>query len=396
MLLTVSEIASKLGYSKSYVLKAIARGELNTLPRTKHRGKYFVDEAEFSRYQEGLAKVDETGKDLAYLVLNRYISQLPDLFEPDNIDQFLSNMASEFNSISVALAPLKQPYQYWSAMLNKMSSAILTTQRAEVLQVIRGTDPMRLLPLLQRDLRQHVRKLRNDVVSEDDPTITRDLLSFCDRMEEWRHFCAIWTDLKNAAVKCFTQPDSDNKYDELKHPSLVVVEDPSLNLTLTWNAFGLVAKPIVVSSIAKWLAEVTTLLGWTFDTVCSLSAAALQLTSFMAEQLGKNVAALDNKTFEFQPSEPLGTCYVVVDTACQTGYHLKKAREVIKNQGKTFVGAIFIAINDMMPNEKQGDRLKLVDDMKKEGTLIYCHDLSYLFHSLPLHVKMGPPFANKS
>jgi orotate phosphoribosyltransferase len=136
--------------------------------------------------------------------------------------------------------------------------------------------------------------------------------------------------------------------------------------------------------IRDFSARVAELLEWQFDTICSLSAAALQLSSFLAWELRKNVVAIDNETYEFQPPEPLGTSYVFVDTVCQTGNHLLQSiNKASKHHIKT-AGAIFITVNDMMPEEQKRLRFQIVDDMRNDGRLIYVYDISYLYHSLSL------------
>src|SRR3990170_8942324 len=157
MALTVSEIAKALAYSKSNVLNLIRSGELTPLPRTNPRGKYLIDEAEFARYQERIASRDQTGREFAYVLLNRYISQLPDTFDRHRVDQSIANLASELNSASLALGPLQHPYQYWSGMLTEISSSLQILRRSDLFNTMLSADTMRLLPLLERDLRSCIR-----------------------------------------------------------------------------------------------------------------------------------------------------------------------------------------------------------------------------------------------
>ena len=119
-------------------------------------------------------------------------------------------------------------------------------------------------------------------------------------------------------------------------------------------------------------------------TVCSLSAAALQLSSLLAWELRKNVVALDNETYEFQPPEPPGASYILIDTVCQTGNHLLHSMDKANKLHKRTAGAIFITLNDMMPEAEKRKRFQIIDDMKKEGRLIYCYDISYLYSSLSI------------
>ena len=382
MALTVSEIARTLAYSKRNILNLIKAGELTALPRNNPRGKYLIDEAEFARYQERLASRDKTGREFAYVLLNRYISQLPDTFERSSMDQSMGNLASELNSASLALGPLQHPYQYWSGMFNEISLSLETLRRSDLFNTVLNADTMKLLPLLERDLRACVQRLRNDLTGKQDPTLTRDILSFRDVILEWSGFCTTWSNFRDAAIRCFTTRRSEERYGELKHSASVVVFDTRLQKGIVWNAFGLVFQPTVVESMAKWLARVTGLLEWQFDTICSLSAAALQLSSFLAWELHKNVVALDNETYEFQPPEPPGTSYVLIDTVCQTGNHLIQSINKASKLHKKTVGAIFITINDMMPEESRRHRFKIIDDLRNEGHLIYCYDISYLYHSL--------------
>jgi excisionase family DNA binding protein len=387
MALTVTEIATALTYSKGKILNLIRSGELRALPRTNLRGKYLVDEAEFARYQERMASRDTTGREFAYVLLNRYISQLPDTFERFRVDQSLGHLAAELNSASLALGPLQHPYQYWSAMFSEISSALETLRRSALFAAMLASDTMKLLPLLERDLRNSIRRLRNSVAEKQDPALTRDILSLRDVVMEWSGFCGSWADFRDTATKCFTTRHSEEKYGELKHSASVVVFDPRLQREIVWNAFGLVYQPTVVASMAKWLARVTGLLEWHFDTICSMSAAALQLCSFLAWELHKNVVALDNETYEFQPPEPPGTSHILIDTVCQTGSHLLQSINKASRLHKSTAGVIFITINDMMPEESRRQRLKLIDDLTGEARLIYCYDMSYLYRSIsPEHL----------
>ena len=93
MALTVSEIATTLAYSRSHVLNLIKTGELSAMPRSSERGKYLIDEAEFARYQEKLASKDTTGREFAYVLLNRYVGQLPDTFDRYRVDDSIGNLA---------------------------------------------------------------------------------------------------------------------------------------------------------------------------------------------------------------------------------------------------------------------------------------------------------------
>lgn len=381
MPLTVSEIAKILAYSKSNVLNLIRSGELETLPRNNPRGKYLIDEAEFARYQERLASRDKTGREFAYVILNRYISQLPDIFDRYRVDKSITNLALELKSASLALGPLQHPYQYWAGVLNEISSSLETLHQSDLFKKVLNADTMKLLPLLERDLKACIRRLRNSLASKQDPALTRDIISFRDTIIEWGDFCTNWGNFKDAATRCFTTHHSEDKYGELKHSSSVVVFDSSLQREIIWNAFGLVFRPAVVASMAKLFARVTELLEWQFDTICSLSAAALQLSSFLAWELRKNIVAIDNETYEFQPPEPPGMSYVFIDTVCQTGNHLLQSINKITKLHKKTAGAIFITINDMMPEESKRRQFKIIDDMQSKGCLIYCYDISYLYHS---------------
>ncbi len=389
MALTVSEVARSLAYSKSNILNLIKSGELSALPRNNPRGKYLIDEAEFARYQERLASRDTTGREFAYVLLNRYISQLPDTFDRQRVEQSIGNLTSELNSASLALGPLQHPYQYWSGMLNEISSSLEILRRSDLFNTMLNSDTMKLLPLLERDLRASIRKLRVGIITKQDPALTRDILAFRDTVFEWSGFCANWADFRNAAVRCFTTRRSEEKYGELKHSASVVVYDTRLHRELVWNAFGLVFQPTVVANMAKWLAKVTDLLGWQFDTICSLSAAALPLSSFLAWELRKNVVAIDNQTYELQPPDPPGTRYVFLDTVCQTGKHLLQSVNKASKLHKDTAGAIFITINDMMIEEEKRQRFQIIDDLRKEGRLIYCYDISYLYRNLSLEHLMA-------
>jgi len=396
MALTVSEIAKTLAYSKSNILNLIKSGELKVLPRENPRGKYLIDEAEFSRYQERLASRDSTGREFAYVLLNRYISQLPDTFDRHRVKQSIGNLASELNSASLALGPLQHPYQYWSGMFNEISSALETLRQSDLLSTMLDSDTMRLLPLLERDIRNSIHKLRISLAEKNDPALTRDILSLRDTVLEWSGFCSSWADFRDTATRCFTTRHSEEKYGELKHSASVVVFDRKLQREIIWNAFGLVFQPTVVANMAKWLARVTEHMGWQFDTICSMSAAALQLSSFLAWELRKNVVALDNETYEFQPPEPTGTSYILIDTVCQTGSHLLQSMNKTDKLHKNIAGVIFITLNDMMPEETHRQRLTLIDDLRKEGRLVYCYDLSYLYHNLSLeHLLAEDALANR-
>jgi len=382
MALTVSEIATTLSYSKSHVLNLIKSGQLQAMPRGSQRGKYLIDEAEFARYQEKLASQDKTGREFAYILLNRYIIQLPDTFDRHRVDDSIGNLASELNRLGLTLGNLQHPYQYWSGMLSEISSNIEILRQSAMFRAMLDTDTMKLLPLLEQDLRGCVQKLREDLVYKQDPALTRDILSFRDTMMGWSEFCLSWVNFRETATRCFTSPSYNEKYGELRHPASVVVNDTRLHRELTWNAFGLVLEPTVVASMANWLARVTEFLGWQFDTICSLSAAALQLSSLIALKLRKHVVALDNQTFEFQPPEPPGASYVFVDTACQTGNHLLESINKASKHHKKVAGAIFITINNMMSEENRRRRLQIIDDMKSEGQLIYCYDINHLYERL--------------
>jgi excisionase family DNA binding protein len=395
MALTISEIATTLAYSKSHVLNLIKTGELKAMTRSSKRGKYLIDEAEFARFQESLASRDSTGREFAYILLNRYVSQLPDTFDRYRVNESLGNLASELNRVSIAMGRLQHPYQYWSGMLDEIASHIEVLRQSDLFKEMLNTDPMRLLPLLERGLRGCIQKLREDIASRQDPALTRDILAFRDTMLDWSEFCISWINFRDTAARCFTSRRSDEKYGELKHPASVVIYDERLHRELIWNAFGLMLQPTVVASMANWLARVTELLGWQFDTICSLSAAALQVSSMIAWRLKKNVIALDNQTFEFQPPEPPGVSYVFIDTVCQTGNHLLASINKAHKHHKTVSGAIFVTLNNMMPDESKRKRFQIIDDMKNEGHLIYCYDISYLYERLsPVYIMTADSMDN--
>jgi len=355
---------------------------LKAMPRSSPRGKYLIDEAEFARYQETLASKDTTGREFAYVLLNRYVGQLPDTFDRNRVDESIGNLASELKRIGLTLGNLQHPYQYWSGMLDEIASYIEILRQSDLFKAILVTDSMKLLPLLEQDLRGCIQRLREDLTGKQDPELTRDILSFRDTMLEWSQFCESWISFRETGAKCFSSSGSDEKYGELKHSGSVIISDIRLHRELIWNAFGLVFQPTVVVSMANWLARVTELLGWQFDTICSLSAASLQMSSFIAWRVRKNVVALDNQTFEFQPPEPPGASYVFVDTVCQTGSHLLESINRASHHHKNIAGAIFIALNDMMPEDSKRKRFQIIDDMKNEGQLIYCYDISYLYENL--------------
>jgi len=381
MALTVSEIAKTLAYSKSHVLNLLKSGQLSAMPRRNPRGKYLIDEAEFARFQEHVASKDTTGREFAYILLNRYVGQLPDVFDRSKVSQSIGSLSSELNSASHALAPLQHPYQYWSWMLSETSSYIDLLRQSDLFTIIHDGDNMRLLQLLAVDLRACIHRLRSALTSKQDPTVTKELLALRDAMLEWSGFCKSWADFRDAGAKCFTSRRSEEKYGELKHSESVTVYDPRARRELVWNAFSLVSRPTVLASMAKWVARVTELLDWHFDTVCSLSAAALPFSSFVAAELRKNVVALDNQTFEFQPPGPPGVSYVLVDTVCQTGNHLLQSAERASASHKKIAGVVFITLNDMMVEGRRRQRFQIIDDMKREGRLVYCYDISYLYHT---------------
>lgn len=380
MALSVSDIAKSLSYSKSNVLNLIRSGQLEALPRSNPRGKYLVDEAEFARYQESLASRDESGREVAYVLLNRYISQLPDTFDRLRVDRSLTNLESELKSVSLALGSLPHPYHYWAGMFSEISSALEILRNSAMFTSLMDGDTMMLLPLLEKDLRTSIGRMRVSLAGKQDPGLTRDILSFRDSILEWTDFCTSWENLRDAATRCFINRTSEEKYGELKHSSSVVVNDARLRREVIWNAFGLVFRPPVVANMAKLLARLAELLGWQFDTICSLSTAALQLSSFLAYELNKSVVVIDNETYEFQPPEPSGTSYVFIDTVCQTGNHLRQSIDRVSKLNVRTAGAIFISVNDMMPEEQRRQRFQIIDDMIKDGRLIYAYNLSYLYH----------------
>ncbi len=385
MPLSVNDIAKSLSYSKSSVLNLIKSGVLQTLPRDNPRGKYLVDESEFARYQESLANRDKSGREFAYVLLNRYISQLPDTFDRSRVDVSLINLESELKSVSLALGSLPHPYHYWAGMLAEISSSLEILRASDMFQSLLDGDTMKLLPLLEKDLRACIGRLRASLSGKQDPGLTRDILSFRDTALEWTDFSTSWANLRDAAKGCFTSRHSEEKYGELKHSSSVVVEDTRLHREAIWNAFGLVFKPPVVASLAKLLARLSGLLGWQFDTICSLSTAALQLSSFLACELNKSVVIIDNETYEFQPPRPSGTSYLFIDTVCQTGVHLLQSINKASKLNIKTAGAIFITVNDMMPEEKRRQRYQIIDDMIKDNLLIYAYDMSYLYSGTPLN-----------
>lgn len=384
MPLTVSEVARILSYSKSNVLNLIRSGQLEALPRNNPRGKYLIDEAEFTRYQERLASQDTTGREIAYVLLNRYITQLPDIFDRYRADTSIANMASELNSASLALSSLQHPYHYWAGMLSELSSALEVLRGSDMFSTILNADTMKLLPLLDKDLKACVGRLRVSLAGKQDPGLTRDILAFRDILFEWNSFCTSWVNLREAATRCFNTRNSEEKYGELRHSASVVLYDPRQRREVIWNAFGLVFRPTVVANMAKMLARVAELLEWQFDTICSLSAAALQLSSFLAWELRKNVVAIDNETYELQPPEPSGASYVLIDTVCQTGNHLLQSINKLNKKHIRTAGAIFITVNDMMPAESKRQRFQIIEDMRNDGRLIYSYDISHLYNSTSL------------
>ncbi|NLE08701.1 MAG: hypothetical protein GX631_05560 [Dehalococcoidales bacterium] len=384
MPLTVSEIARSLSYSKSNVLNLIRSGQLETLPRANERGKYLVDEAEFARFQESLASRDKSGREFAYVLLTRYISQLPDTFDRVRVDRSLINLESELKSVSLALGSLPHPYHYWAGMFSEISSALEMLRNSSMFNSLLDGDTMKLLPLLERDLRNCIGKMRVSLADKQDPGLTRDILNFRDTILEWTEFGSSWENLRDAAVRCFINRYSEDKYGELRHSSSVVVADPAMHREVIWNAFGLVFRPQAIANMAKLMARLAGHLGWQFDTICSLSTAALQLSSFLAYELHKSVVVIDNETYEFQPPEPSGASYVFVDTVCQTGNHLLQSIDRVGKLGARTVGAIFISMNDMMPEEQKRQRFQIIDDMRKDGRLIYAYDMSYLYRRTSL------------
>ncbi|HEX9897277.1 MAG TPA: helix-turn-helix domain-containing protein [Dehalococcoidales bacterium] len=380
MALTISEIASALSYSKSHVLNLVKSGELKAIPRHNPRGKYLIDEADFARYQERIASRDKTGREFAYILLGRYIGQLPDTFTRYKVEQAIKNLASELDSLSMALAPLPHPYQYWSGMTKEISTYANELLESDLFVTMLTGDSMRLLKLLERDLRACIRKLRDGLTGKQDPAVTRDMLAFRDRMFEWSGLCVSWAEFRDTAARCFNTRRSDEKYGELKHPASVVIYDARTRRELVWNAFGLMCQPVVMATIAKWFAQVTQMMEWQFDTICSISASALPLSAFLAWELRKNVVALDNQTLQFQPPQPPGARYILLDTVCQTGNHLLQSVNKARELHKQIAGVTFITINDMMPEEKKRQRFQIIDDMKNEGRLVYCYDMSYLYH----------------
>ena len=57
---------------------------------------------------------------------------------------------------------------------------------------------------------------------------------------------------------------------------------------------------------------------------------------------------------------------------------------------KQVAGAIFITLNNMMPEERSRKRLQIVDDMKNDGQLVYCYDMSDLYERLSPVYKVMP------
>ena len=190
MPLSVSDIAKSLSYSKSNVLNLIRSGQLEALPRENPRGKYLVDEAEFARYQESLASRDKSGREFAYVLLNRYISQLPDTFDKYRLDISMANLESELKSVSLALGSLPHPYHYWANMFSEISLALETLRGSDMFNSMQTSDTMTLLALLEKDLRACIGRMRVSLASKQDPGLTRDVLGFRDTVLEWTDFCS--------------------------------------------------------------------------------------------------------------------------------------------------------------------------------------------------------------
>lgn len=385
---SIAQISNETGLAPATLRRMVATGEIRSLPRTTSNDKIWIPEGEGRRVLAMYGSSGgDTDQDLAYRNMAHTIEQLPDSFERDRVSQYASTLGSQLKHIGDSIRNLDHPYQFWAAMLEDISQSIYSLRDGELLvDLLKRDDPLRLLRLLEHDLRRYVKDLRANVTNHDNATLTKDLILFRDRMKEWSEFDETWATLRTGGVACFNSRESEGKkYEELSefefaHP--VVVQEGPDKPQLIWNAFGLSAFPWDISSLARWIGNVVDILPWQFDSVVSLSANAIQLSSFIGLHLGKNVIAMDNATYEFQPPNPPGRTYVVVDTACQTGTHLYQAELHATKSGKAVVGAIFLSLNDLMPEVTPNPRLGIIQDWKDKDKLIHCFYLSDLYYRL--------------
>ena len=309
-------------------------------------------------------------------VICQELAKLPKPLKANNVEA-LRQVSQILNVLSKELRMRAEPFRSWAEKLGDTVNGVNTLVSSWGFQKLLGNPTQRVGDYLNRYLADQVAGLYGYCQEADFEPCEAAISNIYDSTDRIVKLTKNWQELAGRASQGIGKPRLE-KYVELRHCETNIFRDPKDKAEWNWTPFAL-REARILQGLSQWIVQIIRdYLGWEFNVVCSISASALPVATLISVETESELLVRDNETFEFAFREPRSTDrIVVVDSMVQTGAHLLNAKTTIESSGATFVGAICVVENDMMPEGK--NPIDLIKDLKEQGKMIYVYKMSELY-----------------
>lgn len=272
----------------------------------------------------------------------------------------------------------REPVRSWGRMLQTTGQALDDLLLVGAYHELLDNPSLQVGSYFNGRLNRHIREVRAALLMHDGQAVTSSIQHLNDQIQAWRDLTGNWSALRDIARASISTAVDEADYVELRHASQVRLYAPDAPPDLTWNAWAAVyADPAILEPLADWLVNALPARGWEFDVICTLSTTGIPLATLLSVGLKRALLARDSETGHFMPRRPQpDERLLLVDATVQTGSHIQAAEAEAEDAGATVVGAVTIAVNDMLPPE-----VSAVTTARwlADGRLIYFYRLSDLY-----------------
>lgn len=188
-----------------------------------------------------------------------------------------------------------------------------------------------------------------------------------------------WTEFRKALAKGLENIETGERmlkaFDELSHS--ITREINADGQKLIWSQWaGALSDLRLTEQLAEWLRGLFENVGWSFDTICSMSASVMPLATLLGTKMKVKWILCDNRTLNFHREPQKNERILLLDTAIETGTHYYMvARKVEAATEIPVVGCFCLVHNDMLPPDKAKQAMKV----EEIPNLIYLYEMSELF-----------------
>lgn len=301
----------------------------------------------------------------------------PRKFRPKYVRAFEEQLSSQ------ATSPLWGPaFERMAMHLNKVLVLFESDARP-----LLASETLNINFHFNRRLRWIVQSLKERLASDDEAGSNTLVEVLEETTKRWAGLIADWVELRRIAASTIA-PRSETRgeeYRELRHVVGNVFQDPETGEQFVWNASGIFLRPDLVEKFVHWIKSEIEMQDepWEFHAICSMSSTGMPIAILLYQEKWeqrKELLVADNETYNFLPRHPKpDERILLVDSGIQTGGHLDEVTARIKQMGAEVEGAVFFALNDLLPEDKKERRSLTIASWIKERKLVYLYKFSDLY-----------------